>query len=383
MTGIAMNFTGAEVLWNGKMQARDFGIGSGSIMDSAQDARGVDLRGWRVLPGIVDLHGDGFERHVAARRGGVPDMGDGIVAFEAELAANGITTAVMAQFYSWEGGLRSPQAAERLVATWQAEAPALATDLRLQLRLETHFLEAFADAEELIDRAGITYVGLNDHLPHDRLAAGRTPPRLTGTALKSGRSPQAHLALMQQLHGQADAVPAALDGLCKRLSGKGIMLASHDDATAQARHAYRARGVRIAEFPETLAAATEARVGGDGIVLGAPNVVRGASHAGKASARELIAQGLCDALASDYHYPALRKAVWALVDYGILPFDAAWALVSEGPARLLGLEDRGVIAPGKRADLVIVDPASGRVGATIAAGRLTYLTGPLAARFLA
>ena len=381
MTGQDLQLTGAEVLWNGTLCQRDLAV-SGGVIHAAGPGRVVDLSGWCVLPGIVDIHGDGFERHVAARRGGAPDMGDGIVAFEAELAANGITTAVLAQFYSWEGGLRAPDFAERLVAAWQAEAPALATDLRLQLRLETHFFEAFHEAEDLIERAGITYVALNDHLPHDRLAAGRKPPRLTGTALKSGRSPEAHLALMQPLHAQSDQVPAALDALCARLAAKGVRLASHDDGSAGARQTHRARGVTISEFPETRAAAEAARVGGDGVILGAPNVVRGASHAGNASARDLIAEGLCDALASDYHYPALRKAVAVLVREGVLDPAQAWKLVSEGPARLLGLEDRGVIAPGKRADLVITDPHTGRVGATMAGGRVSYLTSPLAERFL-
>ena len=69
----------------------------------------VDLSGYVVLPGIIDLHGDGFERHIAPRRGAMKQMNEGILSVEAELAANGITTAVLAQFYSWEGGVRGPE----------------------------------------------------------------------------------------------------------------------------------------------------------------------------------------------------------------------------------------------------------------------------------
>ena len=91
----------------------------------------------------------------------------------------------------------------------------------------------------------------------------------------------------------------------------------------------------------------------------------------------------CDALASDYHYPSLRRAALKLWRDGVCDFAAAWALVSEGPAQLLGLQDRGSLAPGKRADIVLLDKATMRVAATLCAGRVSFLSGDLAARFLA
>ena len=106
----------------------------------------------------------------------------------------------------------------------------------------------------------------------------------------------------------------------------GITLGSHDDNSAEGRAAWRARGARISEFPETLEAAEAARAGGDFIILGSPNVVRGGSHKGNASAIELIAMGLCDALASDYHYPSPRRAALMLAKSGLLPLEQAWAL---------------------------------------------------------
>ena len=114
--------------------------------------------------------------------------------------------------------------------------------------------------------------------------------------------------------------------------------------------------------------------------MGAPNVVRGGSHSGNVSASDLVAHGLCDALASDYHYPAPRQAALMLADALGLP--AAWDLVAAGPARLLGLADRGALLPGLRADLVVMDD-TGHVGATIAGGRITHMSGSVAARFIA
>ena len=378
---VALCLRGAEVLTRGGIARRDLNI-AGGVVTEAPQSRAVDLSGFLVLPGIVDAHGDGFERHLAPRRGAMKDLGQGLVAAEAELAANGITTAVLAQFYSWEGGMRGPDFAARVFAALDAVRPRLDTALLAQLRFETPMLEDYAAMTEMVARFAIPYVVFNDHLPHDALDKGKRPPRLTGQALRIGRNPEKHLEMMQALHARRGEVPAALEGLARTLKARGVRLGSHDDRTGAARARWHAMGVGLAEFPETQEAAEAAREQGDGVVLGAPNVVRGGSHNGNASAVDLVAMGLCDALASDYHYPSLRRAAFLLADAGLCDLAAAWALVSAGPARLLGLGDRGVLAPGKRADLVVIEAQNRDICATLAGGRITFLRGPAAERFL-
>lgn len=375
---LALTLHGAEVLWPDGLASRPVGIAGGRIAPPGP-GRPVDLSGYLVLPGIVDAHGDGFERHLAPRRGAMRDLGAGLAAAEAELAANGITTAMLAQFYSWEGGLRGPDFAERVLESWSARRGG-GTDLHIQFRFETHMLDDYPAFEALVARHGVGYVVFNDHLPNDRLFAGRRPSRLTGQALKSGRSPEAHLAIMEALHARHAEVPQALAGLAERLSAQGVRLGSHDDRTAADRAFWRGIGVRIAEFPETREAARAAAEAGDGVVMGAPNVMRGGSHNGNVPADALVAEGLVTALASDYHFPSLRAAAWVLAERIGLP--AAWRLVSAGPAELLGFADRGRIAPGLRADLVVMERETGRVAATFAGGALTFMGGPVAARFL-
>jgi len=161
-----------------------------------------------------------------------------------------------------------------------------------------------------------------------------------------------------------------------------VRIGSHDDATPDDRARYRALGANIAEFPTSAEAVEAARAAGEPVILGAPNVVRGGSHGRGVSARAMVAAGLCDALASDYHYPALHHAAFALVDEG-MALAEAWALISAHPARIMGLADRGTLAPGSRADLVIVEQATRRIVGTMVAGRFAYLADPLAARVLA
>ncbi|MFD1341693.1 alpha-D-ribose 1-methylphosphonate 5-triphosphate diphosphatase [Litorisediminicola beolgyonensis] len=376
---IEARFTGAELLLETGFEQGDLSIADGRIQGDGGDLKEVDLSGFRVLPGIVDLHGDGFERHVAPRRGALRDVGQGILATEAELASNGITTAWIAQFWSWEGGMRGPDFAERVFEAVAALQGSVPTDLHMQLRLETHLLDEFARAESIVALRGIDYVVFNDHLQHARLAEGRRPKQLTGQALKSGRSPEAHLALMQALHDRHDEVPSALDALGQRLVARGVRLGSHDDRTDEDRAAMRARGAHVAEFPETLDAARAARTAGDAVVMGAPNVMRAGSHKGNVSAHEIIREGLCDALASDYHYPAPRLAALSLVSE--IGWTSAWRLVSEGPARVMGFKDRGRIELGMRADLLVLD-AEDRVAMTVAGGVVSYASGPVATRLL-
>lgn len=382
MTALELTLTGGQVLVSGEgLQTTDLSIAGGTIAEAAVGRR-VDLSGYLVLPGIVDLHGDGFERHLAPRRGAMKQMNEGVIAAEAELAANGITTAVMAQFASWEGGVRSPEFAAQVFGAIRDVRGQVVTDLLPQLRFETHMLEHYEDLPGKLREWQVPYVVFNDHLPHDRLAEGRKPPRLTGQALKAGRSPERHFDYLLDLHANAARVPEKLDALCAELGRMGIRMGSHDDHGAEDREIWRGRGVAISEFPETHEAAEAARSGGDVVILGSPNVVRGGSHKGNASALDLITMGLCDALASDYHYPSPRRAALMLHRSGVLDVEAAWGLVSSGPARALGLDDRGDLTPGKRADIVVLDADSHRVAATFAGGRVSYMSGDVAGRFL-
>ncbi|WP_170400577.1 alpha-D-ribose 1-methylphosphonate 5-triphosphate diphosphatase [Ruegeria arenilitoris] len=382
MTALNLTLTGAEVLLPEQgLVHSELTIGDG-VIQSDRTGREIDLAGYLVLPGIIDLHGDGFERHIAPRRGAMKQMDEGILSVEAELAANGITTAVLAQFHSWEGGVRGPEFAGQVFDAIAAVKDRVVTDLMPQLRFETHMLDDYAGLPERIAEWQVPYVVFNDHLPHDRLAERRKPPRLTGQALKAGRHPEKHFELLLSMHDRRTEVPAALDTLCADLAKQGVRMGSHDDATAQTRADWRARGAQIAEFPETLEAAEAARASGDYIILGSPNVVRGGSHKGNVSALDLITMGYCDALASDYHYPSPRRAALMLAKSGLVDMAGAWALVSSGPARVLGLHDRGTLASGQRADLVILDAETHRVAATLAGGRVSYMAGDIAARFV-
>jgi alpha-D-ribose 1-methylphosphonate 5-triphosphate diphosphatase len=123
-----------------------------------------------------------------------------------------------------------------------------------------------------------------------------------------------------------------------------------------------------------------ARAAGDWVVMGSPNVVRGGSHLGWASAAILAEAGTCNVLSSDYYYPAMMRAAFILAERGVLDLPQSWSLISGNPATAAGLTDRDGIAPGKRADFVLVDPAAPRAVATIVSGKIAYLTAEGAAR---
>lgn len=371
-------FQDGMVLWQDTLVDQDIYVSDGRICEKANGPL-IDATGYMILPGIVDIHGDGFERHLAPRRGAVKDLVAGLIACEAELAANGITTAVLAQFYSWEGGMRSPKFAYEMLGALEYVAPHLATALIPQLRFEYLMMDHWDAFLALTKRFSVPYVVLNDHVPHAALSKGKKPPRLTGQALKSGRSPEAHLLLLQALHAQYQEVRGKLPKFVKDLQNQKILIGSHDDATAAERQFFHDLGVTTSEFPETHEAAQRAQELGSHIVMGAPNLLRGGSHTGNLNAQDIIGQGL-DALASDYHYPAPRLSALNLSNE--IGFEQAWAYVSKNPARVLGLTDRGTLDLTKRADMIVLNKDTKKLEATIANGRFTYLTGEISHRVL-
>jgi len=369
-----LRIAGGRVLLPEGIQTTDVLLEDGrvaSIGGEVSHAPTFDARGMLVLPGIVDIHGDAFERQLQPRPGVdfPPDIA--LADTEAQLLANGITTAFHGITLSWEPGLRSPDAWQALTAALRARP--WTCDMRVHLRWEAYNLDALDAALADIAAGHVHLVAFNDHTPSilkkiaDPVAGAKYSDR-------AGMTLEAFRTLAGQIGAQADAVPAARACIAAASRRVGIPLASHDDATVTERSAFRELGARICEFPMAEEVGEAARDAGDWVVMGSPNVVRGRSHIGWASAAVLAEAGICNVLSSDYYYPAMLRAALILAGRGVLDLPRAWRLISENPARAAGLSDRGTISPGKRADLVVVDTNVPQVVATIAAGRFAALT---------
>lgn len=370
-----LRIAGGQVLSGEGLVQGDLLLRDGRIdaAGDAPDARVLDARGLLVLPGIVDIHGDAFERQFQPRPGiGFPtDLA--LEDTEHQLLACGITTAFHGVTLSWEPGLRSADA-------WRAMLDGLAArpwtcDMRVHLRWEAYNLDALDMAMADIAAGRVHLLAFNDHTPAilSKIGDATTAAKYSDRA---GMKLEAFRALAEAVGARAAAVPAALARMAAAARAAGIPMASHDDDTIATRDGFRAEGARICEFPMAEEVGVAARAAGDAVVMGSPNVVRGKSHLGWASAARLAEAEICSVLSSDYFYPCLLRAAFILAGRGVLDLGRAWALVSANPAAAGGLDDRGTIAPGKRADLVVVDAAgpAPRLVATIAQGVPAHLT---------
>ncbi len=375
-----LRLTGAEILRDGEMQRRSIAIADGRITRGPLPE--VDMSGYLILPGIIDLHGDSFERHIAPRPSAPFPIAAGLASVDREAAAHGITTAYLAQGWSWEGGPRGPDQAEALMLALDDYRPRAMTDLRLQIRAETHLVDQGARLLAAVRRHRIGYVVFNDHLEEGLRMSRLNPPDFALWARKVGLTPEALVGRLRIAQDSRRAVPRHLCTLAEAFDTMGVSYGSHDDPDGETREFYSMIGARIAEFPLTRKAAAAAHAMMNPVVMGAPNVVRGKSQSGNIAAAELIAEGLCDVLVSDYHLPALAMAAWTLVDMRLATLPKAWAMISSKAAEVLRLADRGRLDPGLRADLVAVNAETRAVEMTIAGGRLTYLAGEAARRFV-
>src|SRR5262249_15366898 len=157
----------------------------------------------------------------------------------------------------------------------------------------------------------------NNHLPVAKGNAPVRPTKIAEMAQRSGISHDAFLELVSRIARRADEVPGSIARLSAAASASGVPLLSHDDVSPEQRRWYRSIGCRLAEFPTTIETAQEAASGGDHVVLGAPNVVRGGSHIGWINAKDMIARGMCSILASDHYYPAPLPAAFPLAPHGV------------------------------------------------------------------
>lgn len=341
-------------------------LGSIKVVDGAiaeidgPFAGGLDLEGDYLLPGFVELHTDHLENHYAPRPGVRWSPAASVMAHDAQVAASGITTVfdALRVGLNTDDGMNGEDFVRLAAAIREGNAAGrLRAEHLIHLRCEVaapdcmeHF--AYYEGDPLVRIAS-----LMDHSPGQRQFASLEAYR--NYYQKKKRMSDAEFEAFAERRTRESETYATphRDAITAKAAALGLVLASHDDATVEQVADAEARGIRIAEFPTSLAAAAASRDSGMAILMGAPNVVRGGSHSGNVSARELAEAGLLDILSSDYVPFSLMQAVFALEDTITLP--EAVSMVTRRPAAAAGLDDRGEIAPGKRADLVQVSNPDG------------------------
>ncbi|TVQ00276.1 MAG: alpha-D-ribose 1-methylphosphonate 5-triphosphate diphosphatase, partial [Roseinatronobacter sp.] len=258
----------------------------------------------------------------------------------------------------------------------------LGADIRIQLRFETHMPRDHAALLAAVRDYHLDYIIFNNHLPEAVELAESKPGRFANWAAQNGHDPDELLAIVRAAKQADPEIPAFLTALAADLRAQGVTLGSHDDPDVATRAFFRGIGATVCEFPTSLEAANAARAAGEPVLMGAPNIVRGGSQSGNIAAMELVEDGLCDALISDYYIPALAQSAWTIADARVLSFAHAWEMISTRPAEIMGLADRGRLNAGQRADLVVLNPNTRRIEATIAGGQIAHASGQAAQRLM-
>ncbi|MEN3262317.1 alpha-D-ribose 1-methylphosphonate 5-triphosphate diphosphatase [Sodalis endosymbiont of Spalangia cameroni] len=327
---------------------------TGSQLPQAIDGEG----GW-LMPGMVELHTDSLDKFFTPRPKVDWPAHSAMSSHDALMISSGITTVLDAIGVGdvRDGGHRMENLAKMLQAIRYSNRHGLnRADHLVHLRCELPHDSTLGLFEQLKTLEELALVSLMDHSPGQRQYVSLEKYRDYFQG-KYGLSEAQMIAFEHEQLALAERWSQpnrlAIAALCR---AQGIPVASHDDATEAHVDESHAVGSVIAEFPTTLEAATASRQRAMKVLMGAPNIVRGGSHSGNVAAAELAAHGLLDILSSDYYPASQLDAAFRIAFAEDNPYDlpAAVALVTRNPAQAIGLEDRGVVAEGKRADLLLV-----------------------------
>ncbi len=324
----------------------------------------IDCEGDYLIPGLVELHTDHLESHFKPRPGVVWQVEAAVVAHDAQIAASGITTVFDALR---AGSEREDTASLSKNVSRLAEAigkiqlqGVLRAEHLLHLRCELACEDTIATSEMLMDDPKLSLISLMDHTPGQRqfIQMEQFRSYYIGKTRMTEEELDRFIERRREAHNRLAAPNRAR--IVAMARARGIPLASHDDATPEHVEEAVEDGITIAEFPTTMAAAERSRHHALHVLMGAPNLVRGGSHSGNVSAQNLAEVGLLDLLSSDYVPSSLLQAAFELPErVPSITLPTAVAMVTANPAVAAGLEDRGKVAVGKRADLVRVSHVQG------------------------
>ena len=322
----------------------------------------IDLGGDHLIPGIVDVHTDNLERQVQPRANARWPSRSAMLAHDQQTAAAGVTTVLDALCL---GDLGFDQGRNQTFEDGVRDLDALAgtgllkSEHFLHLRCELPAADMPAALEGVADHKRVRMVSLMDHSPG--VGQYRDLDRYRAMRVKQTRMTKAEVAdRIASLLAQRDRLrETQRRWLLDRLAHRDLPLASHDDDDAEEVARNAVDGIRISEFPVTMAAARAALALGVPVIAGAPNIVRGGSHSGNVAAADLVRAGAVDTLASDYVPAALVEAAWHCAAETGITLPEAVAMITDRPARMARLADRGRLEAGLRADLVRLRPHEG------------------------
>lgn len=348
---------GALVLKDGCVHAIDEG---GAAVKGSDD-----LVGDYLIPGLVDLHTDALESHIEPRRGVHWDNTAAVIAHDAVTIAAGITTVFDALCIGEVAGRAAQEEAlDGMLAGLEhaRSLDVLRAEHLVHLRCEVTDPAVAGMLEPRIDRPLVKLISVMDHAPGHRQMKDATYLRDTWMIGVNGMSlEEADRAIDALIERSRAVAPEMRKAVVDLAHERNLAVASHDDETEEHVAMAANLGIDIAEFPTTREAAAEARKRGLSVLMGGPNLVRGGSHSGNVAAGDLARDGVLDALMSDYVMSSMLMGAFTLADGGYdWPLHDAIATVTANPARIAGLDDRGRIAVGCRADLVQVRLADGK-----------------------
>lgn len=345
---------------SGSLLVRD---GQIVAVDQGATRLGDDMEGDYVMPGLVELHTDHLESHYSPRPGVRWDSLAAIQAHDAQVAASGITTVLdcLRLGSDEEGGFKRGEMRDIADALETArDEQRLRADHLIHLRCEVSSEDVLEQFEDFQTDGNVRLASLMDHAPGQRQFQTFDQYALYYKK-KRGLSDEAFAAFAERRKAASGLYSARhRRTIAEYCNAHGIATASHDDATLDHVAESKAFGVQVAEFPTSIEAARASHEAGMSVLMGAPNIVRGKSHSGNISARQLADVGVLDVLSSDYVPFSLIHAPFVLSDgENAMPLTQTIRMVTATPARAVGLDDRGRIAPRLRADLVRVRRVSG------------------------
>ncbi|QKF81943.1 alpha-D-ribose 1-methylphosphonate 5-triphosphate diphosphatase [Halarcobacter ebronensis] len=313
----------------------------------------VDLGDKKIVPGIVDLHSDAIEKEIEPRPNATFPVELAISELDKKLSMAGVTTMFHAIGFEENPKKRRSidLAIHQIEEIFYANEKHLGVDNFVHARFELSSSEAVEPIKEVINKGMVKLVSLMDHSP----GQGQFKTLETFKAFYGKHYGLDDEDIKAVIDKKMNKNEEKINELITFVNDKGITLLSHDDDCMQKLDGLLKLGVKISEFPLSLEVAKYAVDKGIATGMGAPNIVRGGSQSGNIAAIDLVKEGVCKYLCSDYHPTSMLQAVYRMKKDANLDIAKGFSMITSTPAKYAHLYDRGEIKEGKRADIIVID----------------------------